>query len=79
MLLYKTTYQTKVTDIDQMKIVKTHAKWHGSAKDAGSYRAKCRKLDDYIPNSIQSQKIVVPSDKKGLLSFLNSDFINKGG
>lgn len=77
MLLYHTTYQTEVSKIDGMKIVKTHSKWHGSAKDAGSYRRQSRQQEGYVPNSIQSAKIVVPTNKTELIKFLNSDFMQK--
>jgi hypothetical protein len=71
MLLYKTTYQTEIE-----KIVETHTKWHGSAKDAGSHRKKSRQRHGYIPNSIQSAKIVIPTNKPEFIKFLNSN-INK--
>jgi ABC-type Mn2+/Zn2+ transport system ATPase subunit len=70
MLLYKTTYQTEIK-----KIVETHIKWHGSAKDAGSHRKKSRQKYGYVPNSIQSAKIVVPTSKKDLIKFLNSNLV----
>ena len=71
MLLYKVTWQIEKTKIDKMKIVDTLTKWEPSAKDAGSTRKKARQMDGYIPNSIQTSKIVVPSDKKGIIKFLN--------
>jgi len=71
MLLYKTTYQTQR---EKDKPVKTHSIWNGSAKDAGSSRKKIRQTYGYIPNSVQSSKIIVPTDKPSLLKFLNSDF-----
>lgn len=72
MLLYKTIYQTEIE-----KIVETHTQWHGSAKDAGAYRKKSRQRHGYIPNSIQSAKIVVPTNKVDMLKFLNSNLIKK--
>lgn len=68
MLLYKTTYQTEIE-----KIVETHTHWHGSAKEAGSYRKKSRQAFGYIPNSIQSAKIEVSTKKDQLIAFLNSN------
>jgi hypothetical protein len=68
MLLYKTTFQTEIE-----KVVETHSMWHGSAKDAGSYRRQSRQRHGYIPNSIQSSKIQVPTNKKELIIFLNSN------
>ena len=67
MLLYKTTYQIK----DEEKQVITYQRWDGSAKDAGSERKKIRQRHGFIPNSVQTQKIVLPADKKGFLRFLN--------
>ena len=75
MLLYKVTWQIEKTKIDKMKIVDTLTKWVASGKDAGSCRKKARQMDGYIPNSIQTSKIVVPSDKKGIINFLNSDIL----
>lgn len=72
MLLYKTTYQTQY---EKDEPVKTHTRWDGSAKDAGSSRKKIRQIHGFIPNSVQSAKLVVPSDKPSLLKFLNSGFI----
>ena len=70
MLLYKTTYQTQY---EKDEPVKTHSIWNGSAKDAGSARKRIRQTLGFIPNSVQSAKIVVPTDKPSLLKFLNSD------
>ncbi len=70
MLLYKTVYQTEIE-----KIVQTHSKWHGSAKDAGSFRKTSRQKYGYIPNSIQSAKIIVPTNKTDMIKFLNSNLI----
>jgi hypothetical protein len=75
MLLYKVTWQIEKGRIDNTKIVDTLTKWEPSAKDAGSTRKKARQMDGYIPNSIQTSKIVVPSDKKGIINFLNSDIL----
>lgn len=72
MLLYKTTYQ--IDDKNDTPI-KTHSTWDGSAKDAGSTRKKIRQMHGFIPNSVQSAKIIVPTNKFDLLKFLNSKFI----
>ena len=74
MLLYKTTYQTHY---DKDEPVQTHTRWDGSAKDAGASRKKIRQTVGFIPNSVQSSKITVPTDKPSLLKFLNSGlFVN---
>ena len=72
MLLYKTTYQI---DSKNDTPIKTHSVWNGSAKDAGSARKKIRQMYGFIPNSIQSAKIVLPTNKPSLLKFLNSYYI----
>ena len=71
MLLYKVTWQIEKTKIDKMKIVDTLTKWVASGKDAGSCRKKARQEHGYIPKSVQTSKIVVPTDKKGIIKFLN--------
>jgi sulfate adenylyltransferase subunit 1 (EFTu-like GTPase family) len=78
MLLYKTTFQIK-TDPGIHDYVQTITKWHGSMKEAGSFRKNSRQRHGYIPNSVQTQKIVVPTNKVDMLKFLNSDFMNKEG
>jgi hypothetical protein len=74
MLLYKTTYQIK-TEPGLHDYVQTFYRWHGSAKEAGAFRKKSRQKYGYIPNSIQTAKIVVPTNKVDILKFLNSDFM----
>lgn len=72
MLLYKTTYQTQYVKQDP---VTNHIIWNGSAKDAGAARKNIRQTLGFIPNSVQTAKIVVPTDKEGLLKFLNGGFL----
>jgi hypothetical protein len=69
MLLYKTTYQVQN---EKDEPVKTLTIWNGSAKDAGTARKRIRQTYGFIPNSVQSAKIDIPTDKAGLLKFLNS-------
>jgi len=73
MLLYKTTYQIQY---EKDEPEKTHSRWDGSAKDAGSNRKKIRQMHGFIPNSVQSAKIIVPTDKPSMLAFLNSNYFN---
>lgn len=68
MLLYKTVFQTEIE-----KVVETHCMWHGSAKEAGSYRKQSRQRHGYIPNSIQTSKLEVSTKKDQLIAFLNSN------
>lgn len=72
MLLYKTTYQTKY---EKDEPVTNHTIWNGSAKDAGSARKNVRQALGFIPNSVQSVKIDIKTDKVGLLKFLNGGFL----
>jgi hypothetical protein len=74
MLLYKTTYQVKRFETLQPEVT-TFYRWHGSAKEAGAFRKISRQKYGYIPNSIQTAKIVVPTLKVDLIKFLNSDFM----
>lgn len=73
MLLYKTTYQTQYVKQDP---IKDHTIWNGSAKDAGSARKNVRQTLGFIPNSVKSIKVDVPTDKVGLLVFLNTGYFN---
>lgn len=68
MLLHKITYQAKQTRISGVTLI---TKWAGSGKDAGSIRKEARRSMGYVANSIQTSKVNVPTDKKGLLEFLN--------
>lgn len=74
MLLYKTTYQVKRFETLQPNTI-TYFRWHGSAKEAGAFRKTSRQIHGFIPNSIQTAKIVVPTLRVDLLKFLNSDFM----
>jgi hypothetical protein len=75
MVLYKVTWQIEKAKINDTKIVDNLTKWTASAKDAGSCRKKARQMYGYISNSVQTSKIVVPTDKKGILLFLNSNIV----
>ena len=66
MLLYKITFQTKA-----FGETKTITRWVGSQADASAKRGKIRSRSDYIPSSVQTDKIDIPTNKKGLLAYLN--------
>lgn len=66
MLIYKITYQKKYEGVVMKK---TH--WAGSGKDAGSIRKNARQEDGYVPNSVQTEKIDVPTKKDLLIEWLN--------
>ena len=77
MLLYKVTYQKKVSTEDlNIDPVYTHTMWLGSSKEAVSMRKLIRQEHGYIPNSVQTAKINVPVDKKGLIKFLNKEIVS---
>ena len=69
MLLYKITYQVQVNKEDNVSL---HKEWVGSKSDAAKYRAWARQRHGYIPNSVQTEFINIPTDKKGLIKLLNS-------
>ena len=73
MMLYRTTYQK---DNPETRIVTTYFRWDGSAKDAGANRKKIRQKYGFIPNSVQSAKIIVPTNKKDVIKFLNSELFS---
>lgn len=68
MLLYRITYLMK-DEITKDPIEKV--KWAGSQKQAASIRANKRHMKAYVPNSIQTEKIDVPTTKDKLISWLN--------
>ncbi len=72
MLLYKVTYQTQMSKDDHVAL---HKKWIGSKEASANFRALARQRRGYIPNSIQTEKIVVPTKKDELIKFLNSNFV----
>ena len=69
MLLYKITYQKNYEGVVSDKFV-----WAGSQSEAGSLRKQIRQKHGYIPNSVQTSKIDVPTKKNDLIKFLNSDY-----
>jgi hypothetical protein len=77
MMAYKITWQIKRLKLDDIKVVDTFFKWEGSAKDAGSTRKKARQADNYVPNSLKTEKINIPTNKVDLLKFLNTDIVRK--
>ncbi len=72
MLLYKITYQTKVSKEDHVAL---HKQWEGSKAAASKFRSWARQRHGYIPSSVQTEHIDVPTKKDGLLKFLNSDMM----
>lgn len=72
MLLYKITYQVQINKDDHVSL---HKQWEGSKADAGNFRAWARQRHGYIPNSVQTEKINVPTKKDELIKFLNSNFV----
>lgn len=68
MLFYKITYQTKHVKNGP---VTNHVAWVGSGKEASAKRKLIRQMFRYIPNSVQTLKVDVPTDKISLLKFLN--------
>jgi len=67
MLIYKITYQKKYEGATMTK-----TKWAGSGKDAGSIRKNARQEHGYVPNSVQTAKIDVPTKKDLLIDWLNT-------
>jgi hypothetical protein len=72
MLLYKITYQVQINKDDHVSL---HNQWEGSKAAAAKYRSWARGRHGYIPNSIQTQFINVPTKKDELIKFLNSNII----
>jgi hypothetical protein len=72
MLLYKITYQKNYDGVVSDKSV-----WAGSKSDAGSLRKKIRQEHGYMPNSVQTSKIDVPTKKTDLIKFLNSGILSQ--
>jgi len=69
MLLYKITFKTKSNG----EIHVSNPKWVGSKSDASKKRAKIRSRHDYVPASVETEQIDVPTNKIGLLGFLNNE------
>ena len=67
MLLHKITYE-RINRFDEIEI---KTKWVGSGKDAGAFRKVARQMNGYISNSIETKKIDVPTNKIGLIEFIN--------
>jgi hypothetical protein len=74
MLLYKITYQIKHKASDSL-IVNTYSVWVGSQAEAATKRRNIRHITGYMPNSVQTSKIDVPTKKADLIKFLNSEII----
>jgi hypothetical protein len=76
MLLHKITYQVKM-DIDTPVGIEEHIKdrtyWAGSKAEAATKRGNVRQINGYMPNSVQTAAIDVPTKKRGLLNFLNTE------
>ena len=70
MLLYKITYQKKVDGN-----IETNTIWAGSQSECGSIRKNVRQKYGYIPNSVQTSKINVPTRKNDLINWLNTSKI----
>lgn len=68
MLLYKITFKTK----SDGEIIVNNPKWVGSKAEASKERAWIRSRHDYVPASVQTEQIDVPTNKKDLLGFLNN-------
>jgi len=47
------------------------SQWVGSQAEAASLRKNVRQKHGYIPKSVGTKTINVPTDKRGLLKFLN--------
>lgn len=72
MLLYKITYQKNYEGV-----VSNHGVWAGSQSEAGSLRKQIRQKNGYMPNSVQTSKIDVPTKKTDLIKFLNSGILSQ--
>lgn len=70
MLLYKITFKTKSNG----EIHVSNPKWVGSKSEASKERAWIRSRDHYVPASVETEQIDVPTNKKGLLGFLNRQY-----
>lgn len=73
MMLYRTTYQKENPETG---LTTTYFRWDGSAKDAGANRKKMRQRHGFVPNSVQTAKIIVPTNKKDVIKFLNSEIFS---
>ena len=68
MVLYKIIYRT---DTHSLVTTREITKWAGSGKEAGQIRKQARQKIGYVPNSVKTDKIDVPTNKIGLIEFLN--------
>ena len=73
MLLYKITYKQEVTSVLYDYEYSEITEWVGSGKEAGQIRKSARQKTGYVPNSVKTDKINVPTNKQGLIDFLNKN------
>jgi len=69
MLLYKIIYKIESNTDTFATIIK----WAGSGKEAGQIRKSARQKTGYVSNSVKTDKINVPTNKQGLIDFLNKN------
>lgn len=70
MLLYKITYKI---DSNTFATISEITEWVGSGKEAGKIRKSARQKTGYVSNSVKTDKINVPTNKQGLIDFLNKN------
>lgn len=66
MRLYRISYQIKKDDV-----IDTDTIWAGSQSESSTRRRIIRQLNGYVPNSVQTEQIDVPTSKVQLIDFLN--------
>jgi hypothetical protein len=76
MRLYRLNWliETKIDD-NQGSHVRYHQQrlWCGSQKECAALRRKIRQREGYVPNSVQTAPINVPTTKDKLIAFLNRE------
>ena len=73
MRIYKITYQINEDHGTNETFPVTKTCYSASQQDAGSKRANIRKIDGYIPNSVQTSPLDIDTRKNALIEFLNHD------
>lgn len=74
MRLYRITWKIKTqTGNPATTVIVPHQVWAGTQTQSAAIRGGVRQKHGYVPNSVDTEAVDVPIDKKGLLKFLNTE------
>jgi hypothetical protein len=65
----------KTDDFPGSQNTTTIIRWTGSQAEAATLRKEARQTTGYVPNSIQTEIIDVPTKKQELIKFLNKKIV----